>query len=356
MRSGVAYLPLHTGKAPRWLFENMVKLSRAIIIALTDEFGKYEFIRRLSSPYWFQALGNLLGFDWHSSGLTTTVCGAIKEALKDIGKDIGIFMGGGKGKTALKTPEDILKTEKYLKISPEKLIYASRMSAKVDNVALQDGYELYHHTIIFTDDGKWTVIQQGMNTQNLYARRYHWLSDDLKSFVVEPHSAIATQKFEKNVLNTVAKESKGAQEVIVELAKNPAKALKEFKKIEVLKLPPRHQMLIKDIDPKRLSKTLLKTYLRSPENYEELLAIEGVGPKTIRALALTSELIYGEPVSFRDPARFSFAHGGKDGHPYPVDRETYEKTITILETAIKSAKIGNREKLEALKRLHKAFR
>jgi hypothetical protein len=333
----------------------MVALSREITIALITEFGQAEFLKRLSDPYWFQALGCVLGFDWHSSGLTTTVTGALKEGIKDIEEELGIFIAGGKGKTSRKTPEQILYYANRYSINASPLIYASRMSAKIDNTAVQDGYQLYHHVFISTFKGEWAVVQQGMNPDNKKARRYHWLGEDIKDFVVEPHKAICSEARHRT-LNMVALESEDARKISVVLSKEvPDKVIKEAKAISNLSLPERHNVKALDIDLKRFYKILTKTYERQPEDFESLLGIEGAGPKTIRALSLISELIYDKPPSYRDPARFSFAHGGKDGTPFPVDRKTYDKTIEIMKNAVQSSRIGNTEKIETVKRLNKYF-
>lgn len=350
-RTGTATLPLHYGKAPKWLFQRMSLLAREIIIAIVSEFGSGLLLRRLSDPFWFQALGCILGFDWHSSGLTTTVTGAIKDGIKGLENEINLFVAGGKGATSRRTPDEInLFGERY-SIDTHLLIYASRMCAKVDNSAIQDGYQLYHHTFLFTKDGEWAVIQQGMNPSDSTARRYHWLGDDLKSFVVEPHNAICCDK-RGITLNMVANESEDARNVSTMLAReDPDKVIKEIRDTVNLELAKRHNITISDIDPRRIHRILIKTYEEQPSDFESLLGINGVGPKTIRALSLVSELLYGKPPSYRDPARFSFAHGGKDGTPYPVDRITYDKTIEIMKKAINSARVGNRERLDAIKRL-----
>lgn len=351
-RTGIANLPLHYGKVPPWLFDRMTKLAREITTAIVSEFGPDEMLRRLSDPFWFQAFGCVLGYDWHSSGVTTTVCGALKEGLKGLENDLGLFVAGGKGKTSRKTPAEIESYGHLLKTDASSLIYASRMAAKVDNSALQDGYQLYHHTFFFTADGSWSVIQQGMNENNRYARRYHWLSEKVTDFVCEPHYAICSQ-VTGTALNLVAAESQPARDTItkITLEVTPDRVVSQLKRLQKLELPARHHLSLEDIHPDRLSKTLLITYERQPENFEELLNLEGVGPKTLRALSLISELIYDVPVSLRDPARYSFAHGGKDGHPYPVDRRTYDKSIEILHQALVRAKVGDGEKIAAIRRL-----
>jgi hypothetical protein len=353
MKTGQADLPLHYGKAPSWLFERMKKLTRQVLLALANEYPVEEILRRLADPFWFQALGCLLGFDWHSSGLTTTTCGALKESLKDVGDEIGLFMAGGKGKTSRQTPQEInLKLEKLGQVDvADKLVYASRLSAKVDSSAVQDGFQIYHHTFIFTPQGSWAVIQQGMNEELRAARRYHWLSDNLNSFVCEPHCGIVSET-KTNTLNLVAKEVDETREAITYLSRQkPEKTLKALEKYREMKLPPRHHLLLSDINPARLKKTLLLTYEREANNFETLLAQPGVGAKTLRALSLLAELLYGTPLSWRDPARYSFAHGGKDGYPYPVDQETYDHTIETLRQAVSQARLDKIEKTKALKRL-----
>jgi len=351
-RTGIADSPLHGGKAPRWLFQRMTKLARELIIAVVQEFGTRELLLRLSDPHWFQAFGSVLGFDWHSSGLTTTACGAMKEGIRGFEEELGFFVAGGKGKAGLKTPENIISFADALSTDPQSLVYASRMSAKVDNAGLQDGYTIYHHTFFFTSDGNWAVVQQGMNETNRYARRYHWLGEAVASFTCEPHSAICSGKRENDVLNMVAEEGEEARKASALVGcEGPDVLVKELKKVQTLELPPRHHILARDLHPDRLYKIFIKTYEAQPENFEKLIGLRGVGPKSIRALALLSELIYGTSVSFRDPARFSFAHGGKDGHPYPVDRKSYDRSIEILRQAVETAKIGDREKMEAIKKL-----
>jgi hypothetical protein len=353
-RTGIANLPLHYGKAPRWLFERMVKLSREITIAIISDFGPEEMLRRLSHPYWFQAFGCILGYDWHSSGVTTTLCGALKEGVKGLERDLGLFVAGGKGKTSRRTPSEIEGWGDRLSLDPVPLIYASRMSAKVDSAAVQDGYQLYHHSFLFTTGGSWTVIQQGMNETNRYARRYHWLGEAVSSFVNEPHSAILSQA-KGPALNLVASESDPARTTITSIAtgEKPEQVLSELRRLKTLSLPPRHYLTTRDLHPDSISRILLSTYDRQPEDFEELLGLKGVGAKTIRALSLISELVYGVAPSYRDPARYSFAHGGKDGIPYPVDRPTYDQSIDLLCKAINKTKLGIREKNEAVGRLER---
>lgn len=359
MKTGVANLPLHWGSAPSWLFEKMTKLAREITLVIASEFSVGEFLKRLADPYWFQSFGCVLGFDWHSSGLSTVTCGALKEGLKPLQKDLGLFVCGGKGKASRKTPKEIENIGQKTARDVSPLVYASKLSAKVDNNALQDGYQLYHHTFFFThrqDSGqaKWAVVQQGMNPATHWARRYHWLSDEVDDFVCEPETAIACDHKSK-ILNLVALESDQARKTTAEISRQkPERTIKEIKKFENLKLNKRHQVLASDINPENLKKIFLSTYEEQPQNFEALLGMKGVGPKTIRALSLIAELIYNIPTSTYDPARFSFAHGGKDGTPYPVNRRIYEKSIEFLEKAINHAKLGHFEKLHALRRLYES--
>jgi hypothetical protein len=313
------------------------------------EYPPVKVLEHLSDPFWFQSLGCILGFDWHSSGLTTTTMGALKEACKKLGGDI--YICGGKGKTSLKTPDEIKEIGNKKGINVNSLIYTSKMTAKVDNSALQDGYSIYHHTIIFTSSGEWSVVQQGMNTENKMARRYHWFSEELKDYTCEPHRGIITDGFTKP-LNMVSVDSTGARQVSTEIAsESPDKTLSELKKIRELKMPLRHYITGNDVNLKRLRKPLELAFEKQPEDFESLLGIKGVGPATIRSLALIGELLYGESPSFEDPARYSFAHGGKDGIPYPVDKQNYRKSIIYLKKAVSKAKVGERDKLRLLKRL-----
>lgn len=350
-RTGYADLPLHGGRAPRWLFERMVRLSREILRHMTVEYGPQEILRRLSEPFWFQALGCVLGFDWHSSGVTTTTCGALKEALRGREREIGVYAAGGKGKASLRTPADIAAHCESLTLDPASLVYASRMAAKVDSAGLQDGFQVYHHAFFFTGDGAWTVVQQGLNDAVGTARRYHWLSAGLASFVEEPHAAVVCDQ-RGRVLNLVAAESAGVREHAVTLAAKPDReTMRVVERLPQLILPHRHDIRAADVNPKHLYKILLQTYENPPEDFERLLGMKGVGPAALRALALTAEVIYGTPASTRDPARFSFAHGGKDGIPYPVDLQTYETTIEVLEKTLQRADVDRCEKVSALRRL-----
>ena len=356
MKTGIATLPLHGGKAPAWLFSRMRLLAREVTLAIVSEYGPDEMLRRLSDPAWFQAFGAVLGFDWHSSGVTTTVCGALKDGLRGLEHESGLVVAGGKGGVSRKTPGEIhaAAASGVLAAEPQDLVYASKMAAKVDSSGLQDGYQIYHHSFFFTREGKWAVVQQGMNGQNRKARRYHWLSDTVSDYVVEPHQAIASQAPGTSVLNLVAKESLPAQDVVTQLSHQPPdRTLSRLQRLKELSMPARHAVELRDIHPDNLKKIFLSTYERQAESFEVLLGMPGVGPKTIRALTLIAELVYDTPASRSDPALFSYAHGGKDGFPYPVDRDTYDRNVEILRRAVDQAKLGRTERLEALRRLAK---
>jgi hypothetical protein len=356
VRTGIADLPLHYGKAPRWLFTRMVKLSRAIVDTIIFEYGQGELLRRLSDPFWFQAFGCLIGFDWHSSGLSTTTCGALKMAISP--EEHGIVVAGGKGKTSRKAPEEIAKWGEILSLSDEKierLKYSSRMSAKVDESCVQDYYSIYTHSFIFSEKGEWCTVQQGMKDK--YARRYHWLSDNLKSFVEEPHSGICGERVENKVLDLTARESGETRKVSLDLVRdNPESLRKHFSgqslltEFDNISLTARHEILNVDIS-KRGWEFLKNAYELQPQNYEKLVSLRGIGAKSLRALALLSDLLYGTAPSWKDPVKYSFAHGGKDGIPYPVDRQVYDSTIDILRNAVEDAKLGENERYHALKRL-----
>jgi len=354
-RTGIANLPLHGGHAPPWLFQRMAKLAREIVSAIVLEYGPDEVLRRVSDPYWFQALGCVLGYDWHSSGVTTTVCGALRAGLRELQHEFGLYVAGGKGRAALRTPTEIETIGTSIGVSPSALTYASRMSAKVDNVALQDGYSLYHHTFFFTREGRWAVVQQGMNTALRYARRYHWLGENVHDFTNEPQSAICSET-RGAALNLVARESAPARAAIAAIAGagEPHRLLAELNKV-TLTMPRREYITQTDINPARLARSLDWVDEHRPNTFEGLLALQGIGPKTVRALALISDVVYGATPSLRDPATFSFAHGGKDGHPFPVDRSLYDRSIDMLAEAVRRARLEDRDKMNALRRLSSRY-
>jgi len=371
-RTGVARLPLHYGKAPRWLVIRMRKLAKEIVTIIVDEYGTDDFLKRISDPFWFQALGCVLGYDWHSSGVTTVVTGVLKQAV--LPNDHGIAVCGGKGKFSRQAPLEIGNVGDKFGFSSDKiqnLQYASKMSAKVDNTAIQAGYQLYHHAFFVTENGKWAVIQQGMCPQDRTARRYHWLSDNAKNFVVEPHDAIVGDIERDIVLDMTAKESEGCRKTSVDIAKESSKKIKRM----IMSIRPAYQKSLQEWLPKTSDttwkeypidvlsmprninwKSLREVYEFKPRNYEELLGFKGIGPAAIRGLALIAELIHGEKPSWKDPVRYSFCVGGKDGVPFPVDRGVYDEITEILETAVKQAKVSDKERINAIKRLRQFTR
>lgn len=395
MQRGIATFTLDYGTCPKWLFERMVKLGREMTRVLIEQYGPDEFIKRISDPVWFQSLGTVLAFDWNASGLTTILTAALKEAIRGQEHDFGVFICGGKGKTSRKTPDEILGWGERLNLPPahvNNLVYNSKMAAKVDSSLIQDGFQIYHHGFFFSRDGAWTVVQQGMNTQNQTARRYHWYSQDIEDLIVEPHSGIASQTFKPQVLNLTSKKSEKSRSTSLELVSDGFQTLMRDIEIirkhtsdlsQIISLEDRtpipgmcnrshircvhdrltlvklqaqefHHHPVEDgnfWDSPYLKKILQKLADQKPQNYEQLLATYGVGPKTVRALSLVSEIIYGAKPSYEDPARYSFAHGGKDATPYPVDRPTFDQTIETLRQVVVKSKINPFEKDKALKRL-----
>ena len=347
-RSGTADLPLHYGAVPPWLAERMAKLGLAITEVILMEYGKADWIRRLSDPFWFQSLGAVMGMDWHSSGITTSVLGALKKAINPLSKELGIYICGGKGKHSRQTPNELIAIGEKTGLNAQQLVQCSKLSAKVDNTAIQDGFQLYLHNFIVSTEGQWTVIQQGLNDNTGTARRYHWHSQQLQSFVNEPHTAICGFQ-SGDILNLVDKEAAPTREGILSISKeSPAILLPE---IQQLILPAHHDVRAKDVDLKRLGAMLWLTHEKKPADFEELLLLEGMGPRTLQSMALVSEVIHGTTTRFKDPARFAFAQGGKDGHPFPVPITVYDETISTLQHAVQKAKIGQSDKLQAIKKL-----
>ena len=380
MQRGIATFTLDTGTCPRWLFQRMVKLGREMTSVLVTEFGPEEFIRRIADPVWFQSLGTVLAFDWNASGLTTILTAALKEAIRGREKELGIFICGGKGKTSRKTPDEITAWADKLSLpdgSVDNLIYNSRMSAKVDNSLVQDGYQIYHHSFFFSRGGSWAVVQQGMNEKDASARRYHWYSENVHDLVCEPHTGIVAPTRQQQLLNLTAHDSENTRQLSVDFVSSGYRSL--MKDIEILRKHSsdlskmismnyrgeqltllkledtefkRHPVINEDFTKSRYLEKILQLLCDiRPENYEKLLAVKGVGPMTVRALALVGEIIYGAEPSYEDPARYSFAHGGKDGTPYPVDRDTYDKTIATLKAAVEDTRISPYEKDRAIGRL-----
>jgi len=400
MKRRIAQLPLHTGKAPPWLFRRMTKLAGAVTMAIVEEFGPAEMLRRLSDPWWFQAFGCVLGFDWHSSGVTTVTCGALKEAAKTCGDDLGILVAGGKGGASRKTPQEIADAaDRHAIATGERLVYASRLSAKVDSAAVQDGFSVYHHSFFFTPGGQWCVVQQGMDERGGWARRYHWLAESVADFVCEPHEAVhdlSEQPGETaadirrgprqlTLLNMVAEEAAENRRASTALVhENPDWLLGEIERLTegpTLFAPGRHPVLKLDVGWKRLRTIVTAAYEQNPRDFETLLGLKGLGPATVRSLSLLAEIIFRAPPARRDPtgrgawsgqpagtpgesaaprpgqtrrwADYSYAHGGKDGTPFPVDRTTYDRSIAVLTDAVRRARLGQNDKFNALKRLSK---
>lgn len=344
-----ADLPLHYGQVPPWLAQRMSLLGGAIVESVILEYGRPALLTKLSDPFWFQALGCVLGMDWHSSGITTSVMGALKKAVNPRYNDLGIFICGGKGKHSRETPRELMDLGYKTGLNGNELVRSSKLTAKVDNTAIQDGFQIYLHSFIVTKEGEWGVVQQGMNDSTGMARRYHWDSKMVDSYVNEPHTSI----YGKNqgiILNLTNQGADQARTSILELLKeDPERMFPEMRKII---LPRHHELQSKDVNLKRLGSVLALAYEKSPADFEDLLLLEGMGPRTIQSLALVSEVIHGAPSRFSDPARFSFAHGGKDGHPFPVPLQVYDETIEILHHSVEKAKLGINDKNLAIKNLH----
>ena len=344
-----ADLPLHYGKVPPWLAERMRLLGGAIVDSIVQEYGKSAVLSRLSDPFWFQAFGAVLGMDWHSSGITTSVMGALKGAVNYRSHELGIYIAGGKGKHSRETPAELLRFSNKIGLDGNELVRSSRLTAKVDNNAIQDGFQIYMHNFVVTNEGEWTVIQQGMDDATGMARRYHWHSESVKSFVETPHSFIYG-KNQGEILNLTDKNAGSAKSGILDLiAEKPSVIIPE---VQRLILPAHHELKAEDVNLKRLGSVLAVAHDKGLRDFESLLLLEGVGPRTVQSLALVSEIIHGTPSRFTDPGRFSFAHGGKDGHPFPVPTRIYDDTIHQLQTAVEKAKIGFADKSQAIKNLH----
>ncbi|MEO5976855.1 MAG: DUF763 domain-containing protein [Chryseolinea sp.] len=343
-----ADLPLHYGHVPLWLAQRMSSLGGAVLESIILEYGKSAVLSRLSDPFWFQAFGSVLGMDWHSSGITTSVMGALKKAINPRFQELGIYICGGKGKHSRETPQEIMMLSDKTGLDGDSLVRSSKLSAKVDNTAIQDGFQIYLHNFVLTDKGEWSVIQQGMNESTGMARRYHWHSQQFSSFLETPHTSIYGYN-QGVILNLTDAQSGAAKQSIVDITKeDPAYILPEIRKIV---MPSHHDVRQADVNLKRLGSILALAHEKELRDFESLLLLEGVGPRAIQSLALVSEVIHGAPSRFSDPARFSFAHGGKDGHPFPVPTKIYDETIDILKGSVEKAKIGDTDKFQAIKSL-----
>jgi len=352
-RSGTADLPLHGGRVPAWLASRMARLGRVIVEAIAHEYGRTEVLRRLSHPFWFQSFGAVMGMDWHSSGITTSVIGALKRGLAPIEDELGLHVCGGRGRHSRRTPDELTALGERVGLDAPALVRASRLVAKVDSAAVQDGFDLYLHGFIVADDGAWVVVQQGMNGARRQARRYHWLWDRAGAFVEEPHAAIEGRPVGE-IVNLTDRRAAGARGEMIDLARGrPEAALHDLTQ---LRMPAHHDVRAEDIDLKRLGKTLAAVADRGPQDFAELMLVPGVGARTLFALALVAEIVHGAPSRFADPARFSLAHGGKDGHPFPVPLHVYDETIGVLRRALARAKLGEDERLAAVRRLDEQAR
>ena len=391
--SGHADLPLHTGTVPRWLADRMMVFGTLITESLVENFGPDEVLVRLSDPLWFQSFGAVMGMDWHSSGITTSVMYALKRGLNPRAKELGIYVCGGRGKYSRLTPDELLEIASREGLNGDELVRNSKLVAKVDNNAVQDGFQLYQHNFVLTRNGNWTVVQQGMNGAEKKARRYHWCSTNLRSFVEEPHSGVVGDNRGK-ILNLTDTEAKGARNSILEMSREePERMLREIVQIgkpasqmilmqdgksvggvagkstalpeqqelfpelqetneRSIVMPTHHEVLAQDVDLKRLGGVLATAYESQPKDFESLMLTPGLGPRTLQSLALVSEVIYGTPSRFTDPARFSFAHGGKDGHPFPVPLKIYDESIRVLRDSIEKSKLGYKDKSDCIRRLH----
>src|SRR5215510_11575601 len=347
-KAGSADLPLHGGRVPEWLAGRMARLGRVLVEALVLHYGRDELLRRLAHPFWFQSLGCVMGMDWHSSGITTSVIGALKRGLAPIQRELGLHVCGGRGRHSRRTPDELTALGDSVGLDAPALVRASRLVAKVDSAAVQDGFALYLHGFIVADDGAWVVVQQGMNGARRQARRYHWIWDRAGTFVDEPHAAIDGRPG-GDIVNLVDRRAGDARNEIVDLSRvTPEDAIAPLARLQ---MPAHHDVRAEDIDLRRLGKTLAAVADRGPEDFAELMLTPGIGARTLFALALVAEVVHGAPSRFADPARFSLAHGGKDGHPFPVPLKVYDETIGVLRRAVERAKLGDGDRLAAIKRL-----
>ncbi|MBV8828501.1 MAG: DUF763 domain-containing protein [Acidobacteriaceae bacterium] len=352
-RSGYADLPLHGGRVPVWLAERMQKLGSAITESIVSQYGVSEFLARLSDPFWFQAFGAVMGMDWHSSGITTSVIGALKRGLKGREHELGIYICGGRGKQSRKTPSELLHIGETRGLDAASLVRTSRLTAKIDNNAIGDGFQIYLHSFIVTANGEWAVVQQGLNEGNGLARRYHWHSANVHDFVTEPHTGIVGEN-EGDILNLVDRRAKPAHEALLQIASEPPD--KTIAQLRRLVMPRHHEVTARDVDLKRLGAVLAVSYERQLRDFSSLLLTENLGPRTLQTLALVAEVVHGAPSRFSDPARFSFALGGKDRHPFPVPLKTYDESLSVLRRSLDAAKLGRTDKVDGFKRLDSLVR
>jgi hypothetical protein len=349
-QNALADLPLHGGQVLAWLAERMTKLGTAIVESVLLHYGQSAFLSRLSDPFWFQALGSVMGMDWHSSGITTSVMGALKRGLNPRVSELGLFVCGGRGKQSRKTPDELRMVAGRHGLDGDQLVRASRLTAKIDNNCIADGFQIYLHSFVVAANGEWAVVQQGMNDKSEFARRYHWHSASVRDFVEEPHIGIVGEPMGA-IMNLVDVQAKPAQESLLTIAREgPDRALQQMRH---LKMPRHHDVREENIDLKRLGAVLAVAYERDLRDFADLLLVENLGPRTLQTLAMVAEVVHGRPVRFLDPARYSFALGGKDGHPFPVPLKTYDESIHVLRTSLDHSKLEGHEKMEGFRRLHR---
>src|SRR5258705_10607534 len=346
-RSGVADLPLHGGRVPQWLAERMTKLGSAIAETIIHDYGTSAFLSRLSDPFWFQALGAVMGMDWHSSGITTSVMGALKRGLAPRQNELGIYICGGRGRFSRNTPQELRSIAERRGFDGEAMVRNSRLTARIDNNAIADGFQIYLHSFIVTSNGEWAVVQQGLNDRSGMARRYHWHSSSVRDFVAAPHTGIVGEN-QGTIMNLVDAQARPAQTALLEIAReHPEKTLSAARH---LRMPAQHEVRKSNVDMKRLAAVLAVAYERDLHNFAELLLLENLGPRTLQSLALIAEVVHGAPTRFSDPARFSFALGGKDRHPFPVPLKTYDESINVLLSSLDLAQLGDSEKHDGVSR------
>jgi hypothetical protein len=347
-RSGIADLPLHYGRVPPWLAERMVALGTAITESVIHHYGRAAFLSRLSDPFWFQAFGSVLGMDWHSSGITTSVMGALKKGLNPRAHELGLYICGGRGRHSRNTPQELRALAERTSLDGDALVRISRLTARIDNNAIADGFQIYLHSFVLTSDGDWAIVQQGLNEQSRLARRYHWHSASVRDFTADPHTAIVGEHA-GTVMNLVDGRARAAQDALLTIARSdPSRTIGEVRR---LVMPPQHHVRAADVNEKRLGAVLALAHERELRDFASFLLLEQLGPRTLQSLALVAEVVHGAPTRFDDPARFAFAHGGKDGHPFPVPLKVYDESIAVLRRSLQAAKLGHADKLHGMKRL-----
>ena len=347
-RSGVADLPLHGGRVPAWLADRMTQLGSAIVESILLHYGHSAFLSRVSDPYWFQALGSVMGMDWHSSGITTSVIGALKRGLNPRAADLGLYVCGGRGRHSRNTPAELRAVAESRGFDGDSLVRTSRLTAKIDNNCIADGFQIYLHSFIVAANGEWAIVQQGLNDTSGLARRYHWHSANVRDFFSDPHTGIAGPN-QGTIMNLVDAQAAPAQQALVAIAHcQPELTLRDVRHLE---MPRHHDVRAENVDLKRLGAVLAVAYERDLKDFADFLLVENLGPRTLQTLSLVAEVVHGTPTRFSDPARFSFSLGGKDGHPFPVPLKTYDESISVLRRSLDKARLDGGLKLEGFRRL-----